>query len=173
MSKAPLPNKVDPRRSADQGVSYADCHLPLNRLSRLTSFLVDSDGDIDVSLFFGVDEQRQRYLSGTAAIKVNLLCQRCLEPVAVQLNAELNLGIVSDEEDAKNLPQRYDPLLIESEFFDPASAVEDELILTLPIVPLHDDCEVKKSYGDEQQAAEDDKKENPFSILAQLKGKKH
>lgn len=173
MSKAPLPNRIDPRRSADQGVSFEDCTLTVDRLDRLTSYLVDSDGEIDVSLQFGVDDQRQRFLSGTAEVAVKMLCQRCLEPVEVELSAQLNLGIVANEEAAKNLPERYDPLVVSKDQYDPADAVEDELILTLPIIPLHDNCDVKTEYGDEQADAESESKDNPFSILAQLKGEKH
>lgn len=172
MSKAPLPNKLDPRRSADQGVSYEHRSLQLDRLPRLASYLADTDGEIDVSLRFGVDEERLRFLSGTADVEVRMLCQRCLKPVDITLNAELNLGIVSSEEAAKNLPKRYDPLLVEDNELDPAQAVEDELILTLPIIPAHTDCEVQLEYGADE-VAEGEEKENPFSILAQLKGDKH
>lgn len=173
MSKAPFPNKVDPRRAAEQGLSYQHCLLPLKRLKRLATYLVDTDGDINVSLNFGVDEQRLPYLAGTADIDVKMLCQRCLGTVDIPLNAELNLGIVADEEAAKNLPRHYDPLIVEADYFDPASAVEDELILSLPIMPTHDDCEVQTEFADDQDEAEGEQKDNPFSILAQLKGNKH
>lgn len=173
MSKAPLPNKVDPRRSAEQGISFSDCYLPLNRLNRLTSYLVETDGEIDVSLQFGLDEQRIRYLTGTADINVKMLCQRCLESVEIPLNAEMNLGIVKDEEAAKNLPRYYDPLIVDTDYFDPASAVEEELILTLPLMPVHENCQVQMEFGEASADAEAENKENPFSILAQLKGKNH
>ncbi len=173
MSKAPLPNRIDARRSADQGVNFEHCSLALNRLSRLVSYLIEPEGEVNVSLFFGVDDQKQRFLEGTAEVDVKMRCQRCLEPVDVKLSAELNLGIVANEEAAKTLPQRYDPLVIKADNYDPADAVEDELILTLPLIPAHSDCEVKTEYGSEHAEAEGDTKDNPFSILAQLKSKKH
>ena len=171
MSKAPLPNTVDPRRSADQGLSYQGC-IPLKRLQRLASYLVEQEGDVDVSLTFGVDEERIRYLNGTAEVSVQLLCQRCLEPVAIGLKATLNLGIVRDDEAAQMLPRRYDPLVAEHEL-DLAETIEEELILTLPLIATHQDCVVKTDYRDPDAKPEGDDKPNPFSVLAQLKGDKH
>ena len=172
MSKAPLPIKIDPRRSADQGLSY-EGSLPLQRLDRLVSYLVDAEGDIDVSLTFGIDEEKIRYLSGIAEVSVRMLCQRCLEPVAMSLRAELNLGIVKNDEAAEVLPKRYDPLIVVDNALDVNQAIEDELILSLPLIPTHEDCEVKTEFMDPNAKPEDDSKENPFGILAQLKGYKH
>lgn len=173
MSKATLPNRIDPRRAADQNVSYEHCNLPLSRLDRLSSYLVNSNGNVQVNLLFGIDNQNQRYLEGTAEVEVEMLCQRCLEPVQLELNAKLSLGIVVDEEAAKNLPEHYDPMVIEKDQIDPADVVEDELILTLPIIPLHSSCHVTQEFGDTDAEEPSDNTDNPFSILAQLKSKKH
>ncbi len=173
MSKAPLPIKIDPRRSADQGLSY-EGSLPLERLERLTSFLEDAEGSVEVSLTFGVDEEKIRYLRGKAEVSVHMLCQRCLEPVAISLSAELNLGVVRDDEAAQMLPRRYDPLVVSGDELEVQQAIEDELILTLPQIATHRDCVVRTDYGDPDAKPQgDDNKENPFSVLAQLKGNKH
>ena len=171
MSKAPLPNTVDPRRSADQGLSYQGC-LSLKKLQQLAVSLIEPEGDVNVSITFGVDEERIRYLNGTAEASVQMLCQRCLEPVAIDLKAELNLGIVRDDEAAQMLPKRYDPLVVEHEL-DLSEIIEEELILTLPLIATHQDCVVKTDYRDPDAKPEGDDKPNPFSVLAQLKGNKH
>ncbi|MCW8884452.1 MAG: YceD family protein [Motiliproteus sp.] len=171
MSKAPLPNTVDPRRSADQGLSFQGC-VPLKRFQRLATYLVEQEGVVNVSLTFGVDEERIRYLNGTAEASVQMLCQRCLEPVAIGIKAELNLGIVRDDEAAQMLPRRYDPLVVDHEL-DVSEAIEEELILTLPLIATHEDCEVKTDFRDPDAKPEGDDKPNPFSVLAQLKGNKH
>ncbi len=174
MSKAPLPNRIEPRRSAENGVTL-EGDVALNQLDRLVGSLVDSEGAVDVSLQFGVDEDRVRHLVGQADVTVQMQCQRCLEAVAVHLNAELALGMVYSDEAARALPKRYDPLLIsEDEKLDIYQLIEDELLLNLPLIAHHDDCVVKTSYGDEavEESAKADQN-NPFSVLAQLKAGKH
>ena len=172
MSKAPLPIKVDPRRSADHGLSY-DGSLPLLRLERLTSYLVDAEGEIKVSLSFGIDEEKIRHLHGTAEVSVRMLCQRCLEPVTIPLRAELHLGIVKDDEAAGMLPRRYDPLVVIDNELDVNQAIEDELILTLPLIASHQGCSIKTDFLDPNAKSDGVDKENPFNVLAQLKGNKH
>ncbi len=171
MSKAPLPNTIEPRRAAEQGLSFQGS-LPLKRLERLVTFLEDEEGNIEVSLSFGVDEEKIRYLNGKAEVSVQMLCQRCLKPVAIGLKAELNLGLVRDDEAAGMLPGRYDPLIVTQEL-ELNQAIEEELILTLPLIATHQDCEVKTEYSDPDAKPEGDDKPNPFSVLAQLKGNNH
>jgi len=103
-----------------------------------------------------------------------MTCQRCLEPVEITVEANFNLAIAPTEEHAKTLPKYYDPLIVEGEELQLLSMVEEELILSLPIVPYHDDCSVQMSYGDEAaaDAVTDSDKTNPFSVLASLKADK-
>lgn len=172
MSKAPIPITIDPWRSAEQGLGY-EGSVQLSKLTGLVDYLSDQDGGVDVSLTFGVDEERIRFLKGSAQVTVQMTCQRCLEPVAVPLSAELVLGMVHSDEAAKNLPKRYDPLVVTDNELDVNQAIEEELILTLPLIPVHQDCDVKTEFVDPDDDQSESDKDNPFSILAQLKGKKH
>ncbi|MEH6472695.1 MAG: YceD family protein [Halopseudomonas sp.] len=172
MSKAPLPYTVDPRRAADQG-RILEGEIQLEKLERLCSYLVDSEGTVDVDLTFGVDEERVRYIKGHAETTVRMLCQRCLEPVTLELEAEMNLGIVADDEAAKQLPRYYDPNIIKEPKQDLYQLVEEELILTLPLIAQHENCVVKTEYGEVAPQLSDSEKENPFNVLVQLKTKKH
>lgn len=141
-------------------------------MPRLNSLLANGDGKIHVSLSFAVDEQRLRTVSGSASGTVTQTCQRCLEPVPVDVEAEVNLAVALNEEQAKNLPRYYDPLIVEAEDIELLSLIEDELILSLPLVAYHEDCEIQTSFGDADEAARtQETKPNPFSVLAQLKEK--
>lgn len=172
MSKASLPITIDPRRAADQG-RILDGEITLEKLEQLNSYLVDSDGIVNVSLTFGVDEQRIRFIKGQADTTVKMLCQRCLEPVTLELEAEMNLGIVADDEAAKQLPRYYDPNIINEPKQDIYRLIEQELILTLPLIAQHQNCVVKTSFGEEVSESCDSEKENPFNVLAQFKANKH
>ena len=172
MSKAPLPISIDLRRAAEQG-RILDGTIKLDKLERLSSYLVDSEGVAEASLTLGVDQERIRYLQGRAQATVKMQCQRCLEPVTLELEAEMNLGIVADDEAAKQLPRYYDPFIINEPKQDLHQLVEEELILTLPLIAQHQDCSVKTEYGEIAERSDDNEKANPFNVLAQLKADKH
>jgi len=171
MSYGPLPKRVDPRKLAEREVQLHGS-VDLKSMPELLSLLVDDEGEVSVELSFALDEQKLRTVKGQATARVRQQCQRCLDPVEVELEAEFSLAVVLNEEQAKNLPRYYDPLLVEEDVVL-ASLVEEELILTLPAVAYHDNCSVQLSYGeDEVQQGEQDEKPNPFSVLASLKEKR-
>ncbi len=172
MLKASLPLTIDSRQAADQG-RILDGIVKLVKLERLSSYLVDSEGLVSVSMIFGVDEERIRYIKGQANATVKMLCQRCLEPVTLELEAEINVGIVADDEAAKQLPRHYDPYIVNEPKQNLYLLVEEELILTLPLIAQHQDCVVKTEYGEAAVPSGDNDRKNPFNVLAQLKVKKH
>lgn len=171
MSYRPLPKKVDPRKLAERGVRIEGLITP-SELPRLASLLVNEEGGLKVELDFGVDEQRFRTVTGSAEGHVYMTCQRCLEPVEVAAEAHFNLAVTLTEEQVKQLPRIYDPLLLEEEEVELRSMIEEELILSLPPFAYHDDCSVQTSFG-EEETAQDTDKPNPFSVLAQLKADKN
>lgn len=171
MSYGPLPKKVDPRKLAEREVRIQGL-ASIDGMPRLKSYLVDSsEGDISVDLLFSLDQQRIRTVTGSAEGRVQMACQRCLEPVEVTVQASFNLAIAPSEEVAKTLPRYYDPLVVEEEDVELWSVVEEELILNLPVVPYHDDCSIQTSFGEAAPEDEKAQKPNPFSVLAQLKAK--
>ena len=83
------------------------------------------------------------------------------------------MGIVVSDEQAKNLPGYYEPLLVESESIALLEVLEEELILSLPMFAYHSDCKLEHSNDDgSDDAQQDGKKPNPFSVLSELKLKK-
>ncbi|MEH6822581.1 MAG: YceD family protein [Motiliproteus sp.] len=172
MLKPSLPITIDSRQAADQGRILGG-DIMLLKLERLSGYLVDSDGAVNVSMTFGVDEERIRYVKGCASATVRMLCQRCLEPVTLELEAEINLGIVADDEAAKQLPRYYDPYIVNEPRQDVYQLIEEELILTLPLIAQHQDCVVKTEYGEAAEPSGDNDRKNPFNVLAQFKANKH
>ncbi|MDO6563110.1 YceD family protein [Amphritea sp. 1_MG-2023] len=171
MSNTPLPKKIDPRKLADRGVRIqGDAELAL--LPNLATMLAGEQGQVSVDLQFDTDELRIRTIKGTADAKVFMTCQRCLEPVEIEVEAKFNLAVAPTEEHAKNLPRYYDPLIVAGDDLELLPMVEEELILSLPIVPYHDDCSVQTSFGDEVTTDNKTDKPNPFSVLASLKADK-
>lgn len=168
-SKSVLPRFVDPRKFAQQGLSLNGT-IVLSELARLAELSLDDAAEVEVALDFGVDEQRHRLVTGTASCVLSLMCQRCLEPVDVSIDAVLNLAVVWDEERAGQLPKSLDPLILGEGQADIYTVVEDELLLNLPIASYHgEECVERTSFGDDE-AEEAEVTENPFQVLEQLKG---
>lgn len=177
MSYGPLPKRIDPRKLAEREVRFESI-VQVADLANLVDCLANPDGELSVELQFGKDEQRLRTIVGSAKGKVHMACQRCLEPVEVEVEATFNLAIALTEEQAKQQPRHYDPLILEEDEIELYPVLEEELILSLPMVPYHQDCSVQTSFGDIDETAEageadaSSDKTNPFSVLAQLKANK-
>lgn len=72
---------------------------------------------------------------------VDLECQRCLEPVHWRLEVDRSFQFVEGEEAAEALDaeSEHDVLAL-SPRLDLFQLLEDELLLTLPLIATHDDC---------------------------------
>ncbi|MBI5279388.1 MAG: DUF177 domain-containing protein [Burkholderiales bacterium] len=111
-----------------------------------------------------------------AATRLELVCQRCLQPVAVDVAVDRTFRFVPDEATAAQQDEHCEEdVLAESRSFDLAQLVEDELLMDLPLAPRHDACPVTlpTSAGEEELAAVQEVRENPFEILGRLKAPKH
>jgi uncharacterized protein len=70
--------------------------------------------------------------------------------------------------------QSEEDLLVMEPQFDLSAVLEDELLMALPLVPMHDQCPVATtlSVGEGELAPEANQKPNPFAVLAKLKTEK-
>ncbi|MEY3611666.1 MAG: hypothetical protein RJB14_1388 [Pseudomonadota bacterium] len=113
----------------------------------------------------------QLWLDLKASFMLPMQCQRCLHPVLEAVQAERSFLFVADETAAQALDDELeDDVLVISRDLDALALVEDELILSLPLVPLHEVCPetLPMSVADSafEAAAE---RPNPFGVLAGLK----
>jgi uncharacterized protein len=99
-----------------------------------------------------------------------LTCQRCLQPVKLDLQAERAIRFVSDEAEAERLDELSDDDVLAQPGggLDLRQLVEDELILALPLVPRHDTCPQPLPMAS-SAAADEVERPNPFQALAALK----
>lgn len=100
-----------------------------------------------------------------------LECQRCLKPLTYDLNIATRFALFSTEErlnEAEEADEDLEGLVIEREF-NLLNLIEDEILLSLPFAPLHDQCETETVVATESAIVP--KKPNPFAVLADLKGK--
>ena len=172
MQEQHLPTLIAPFKLARQGQTL-DGVVSVEGLERLAAVLSDNDGVVDVSLQFGKDLQGINFVRGHLSATVNMVCQRCMKPMPVAVEADVSLGIVFNEKRAAELPDGLEALIVEEEPIALARIVEDELILALPIVTLHEnqDCEpvLKKLQAEADRIEQAEQKINPFAALSDLK----
>lgn len=168
-----LPESLDPWRAADQHKRLEGV-LSLGDLSRVVGLVVNPGGQVVYELEFFRDGQRRACVRGRVTATLLLSCQRCLEPVAVGVDARPLLAVVESNAEAERLGDEYDPVLVTEGHMAPLDLVEEEILLALPQVPTHapDTCDPQAMVRlRESQAAS--REEHPFGPLAQLKGRIH
>jgi uncharacterized protein len=71
-----------------------------------------------------------------------------------------------------DIPEAYDPIEVDDHGeVDLFTLVEDELIISLPIVAMHDqaDCAINSDELKFGELSQDQERKNPFAILKELK----
>ena len=91
--------------------------------------------------------------------------------MAYLLDVTFRLGLVHSPEQMQRLSDRYEPLLLTGEPASLAEVITDEVLLALPIVPLHSGVSTCRPPVTDCQTPADSKRENPFAVLATLKQK--
>lgn len=109
------------------------------------------------------------WLHLAAQARVMLECQRCLQPVAVALAAERSFRFAPDEATAAEIDaDSEEDVLVLTRALNLHELVEDELILSLPLVPRHAACPqplAAPAPSDEPLPEQP----HPFAALAALK----
>ncbi len=167
-----IPDRLDPWRYADLG-KLVEGAIPLASMPRLSQSLRDPQGEAQFDLRFERDREHRATLSGRITAELALECQRCLDVVTLPVEIEVALAFVEVIEQASRLPQSLDPCLVEEGRVLFRDLIEDELLLTLPQVPMHESGTCSASLEDkpDESFVEPDKgsSENPFAVLAELK----
>jgi len=165
-----LPRQVDPRKFAQKGIELKG-KIAVSALARVAEAVAESDSDVDVDIVFGIDQEGRKTLRGTAQAKLSVVCQRCLEPMALDVSATLALAVVWDEERAQNLPKSLEPWITGEGAADLYEIIEEELLLNLPMVSYHKEaCVDQAAFSSGNVSVETETKPNPFQVLEQLKG---
>lgn len=174
MSSAGLPESFDPTVAAREAFAWSG-DVPVSDFLRLADLLVSREGRVQVKLQAAFNADRRPTMTIWLTAHLEQSCQRCLQPVNVVINHEHTVAWVADETEMERLDAlEEDPAADAVEYLpmpDPARIstldfVEDELMLSLPIVPMHGDCVLPV-------AATDRVEDHPFAALAKLKALKH
>lgn len=162
-----FPDRIDPLVFAERRGTVAG-QLALAQFERLSDYLVERDGAVDVRLEFDKEGKRV-VLSGQIAGTVQLECQSCLQGVAWPLDIRFKLAVVATPTEAERL-EDYEPIVLDDDKISLHAVVEDEILLAIPDFPRHEHrCLERNSSSDNDYTDSRTKADNPFSVLAKLK----
>ncbi len=149
----------------------------LPRLAKEASVVLKGDGfEWDVQSLFEDSPGSEPLQTLDLGLKgrIHLICQRCLQDCAVDLAEKRRFVLLASEDLADDYPIEDEEreALVASQHFNLLETIEDEVLLSLPLIPKHPEgfCEPHaSSFGDEGEEDTLEKPENPFNVLKNMK----
>lgn len=166
-----LPAQIDPLRLAEQGTRL-EGELPLMGMDRLLAGQ-KTDGLASINLVFESEGRGKVEMHGRIEASIPVICQRCMEPMELKVVTDVDARYAGPET-AVSDEERLDTTIVDKPL-QLRALVEDELLLGLPMVPMHqpEACPASQFIGQQPQTVEpgetEEQRENPFAVLAKLK----
>jgi uncharacterized protein len=167
----PRPPAVSTEQYVDADVcaragSTIERHFSVAELSRLQESGAQ-DGRIGVRLQFSVFDGRPA-IDGTLRGTVNLSCQRCMQPAAVPIDERFQVILVPEESSEE--PGGYEPVIADPARFDVRWLAEEQVLLAMPLVPLHPEGECDEAAVPPPEMEQDASpgSQKPFQNLRDL-----
>lgn len=113
--------------------------IELAKLRRLKDLLNSSEGCATARMSFRRSDDDMLLLQLQCEADLELVCQRCLEPVIHEVRERVDFAVAENDELLSVLPQGLELIALEGDRLQPATLIEDELIVSLPLVPRHGD----------------------------------
>ena len=172
-----MPEHISLDKWADTGFEWSG-EVDPNSFERLATTLSaehdQSNTQLNAELY---RRNNVLHLAFTLTGDVWLTCQRCLQPIAIDLSDDYNIALLENDSQVRLIDEEQDYLLLDEIVTEQSperllpfkKLVEDEILLKIPMAPKHDDCEMSvEQFG---EIPEEEENENPFAALASLKGK--
>lgn len=185
---APLnPERLDVEAMAERGQPLQG-QLPVAALERLSE-----EGGADeatarpaAEVEWSAQASREPVKGGAPRLRLHLqaraligrTCQRCLQPVSLDLAIDRHFWFAPNETLAEQWDaESDDDVLVLARSLNLHELIEDELLLALPIVPRHEQCPVTLPHrvgeddllGPSEGAEDDPPADHPFAALARLR----
>ena len=161
-----LSQSLNPLRLAKAG-ERLEGNISLDTMTRIADLLLVKEGQISYCLLFTINDSGLCIIESEIKGSLSLKCQRCLEPVIINIHKQTQLGVVNNKDEINSLAKEYEPFLLDDGVFNVKDLVEDELLLAIPLSPLHP---VNQCSGTKDLARVNaDGNIKPFAVLASLK----
>ena len=153
-----------------RGEAEIDFEIPLAELPRLKSRIAGISGSVHGTARFGQQSGFavvELSLAGTARLQ----CQRCMQVMELGIESTTHVALILAEADVADVPEEREPVLAREGRISAGELVEEELLLALPIVPLHEklaECAVPPAAPLVAEEAPEHVTQRPFEGLAEL-----
>lgn len=137
--------------------------LPLSSMPNLRDSQNSSDALARAEMQVVQRDDDQIVLVGTVSVALEFTCQRCLQPLQQTISADFELVLVKNAQQLSKVSSDDDAIVVEDSL-ELAPLLEQELILTLPMIAKHDDCKMAYKNTDDGSA----ERRQPFSHLKDL-----
>ncbi len=147
---------------------------PIARFNRLAPQLFDCDGDVACAIVGEVDAVGRPFIHITVRTQLHVQCQTCLQAMPIDVDNTFSLQLVL-REDQIDEDADFDPIVVGDEEISLLDLVEDELILSLPVVANHElgeckiDAAVLQQDTQQNDVTDEEPRDNPFAVLASIK----
>ena len=169
MSTGPLPARINPRKLAVEN-SRLEGVIALVKFGRLVEALESSEGVVQVKLEFRKGKKHKVIIIGHVSTCVTLVCQNCLAAMEYELEASFQYLVVESESDLAEIAEGEDGIVCPDEKILLVAMIEDELIMSLPMVSRHGDheCQPMIEHKNDDCSIKP-QTHRPFTGLAELK----
>ncbi len=168
------PRDVDPLADGRVDIEFT---IAISDFPRLRSQLARAEGRVTGRVRFGRVEGVP-VADVEISAQAELTCQRCLGPLAYPVESGGRVALVADAVEADRVPEGLESMLAPDHRISVRELAEEELLLALPIVPLHEgaDCAAPGqaqttaavSRGTADREAADETRHRPFERLNEL-----
>ncbi len=164
--------QFDPVLFANRGRQFAG-NIPVKDMPRIIELASNSDGEFYVTMTFSMSSLKFPMVKGTIEGEVGQTCQRCMGNTAVPISSQFQLLLITPDSLELASEEGHEIFEYTGQVITTASFIEDEIILSIPIVAKHADiekCESPvKQWMHEFDEVPTDEKDNPFAKLKDLK----
>ena len=158
-----------------RGEAAFEFDIALADLARVAARADQLGGSVSGIVRFGRRDgtaTAQVVMHGTALMR----CQRCMQPVSLPVSSSVRMALLQSAGDTAAVPEPLEPVLAAGGRVSVGELVEEELLLSLPIVPLHGaqtPCGLAADAGaDEQETPAEAVTQRPFAALGKLLSQK-
>jgi uncharacterized protein len=161
-----LPESVDFLKQVERNACFEGV-WPVSGFTRLAEAVFSNHGEVTARLKFGT-RAGTNCLDGHVQAELELRCERCLDPVIQHIESDFRFGLIISEDEADTLPKEFEPLLVPDYELSLLELVEDEILLSLPIVARHDEecSEILRKHKVDDKLQQDTYR--PFAALKDL-----
>ncbi len=135
-------------------------------LPRLADLIANPDSAAELQARFHWVDGRCGIV-GHVTATLRTTCQRCLLPTDLEVDDRFHVVLVNSEAEMNELSDAQDPMIADAAHLDLAWLTEEQLLLAMPLVPLHADGGCRLQAKPATATGKQDK-QMPFAHLREL-----